>query len=216
MTSDFGANGAFPHRVGHADPARGQRLHSKETAMSHDLFVMGIPILEKIIRTVAVYAVILVLFRLSGKRGLAQLTSFDMVVVFLLSNVVQNAIIGNDNSLLGGSIGAVTLVVVNMIVTRSAAGSSTVERVLEGTPTTVIKDGQLDRHAAWRIGLRAGELEQAVRMQNGDSVSDVGLGRLEPTGQLILTLKPDEQPMTRGDMSQLLERLDRIESHLTG
>ena len=76
--------------------------------MSHDLFVMQIPILEKIIRTVAVYAVILVLFRLTGKRGLAQLTSFDMVVVFLLSNVVQNAVIGSDNSLLGGAVGAVT------------------------------------------------------------------------------------------------------------
>jgi uncharacterized membrane protein YcaP (DUF421 family) len=184
--------------------------------MNHALFVMQIPILEKVIRTVAVYGVILVLFRLTGKRGLAQLTSFDMVVVFLLSNVVQNAIIGSDNSLLGGAVGAVTLVVANTIVTRSAAVSSTVERVLEGTPTTVIEDGQLDRQAARRIGLRAGELEQAVRMQNGDSIRDVRVGRLEPTGQLILTLKDDQQPMTKGDMSLLLERLDRIESHLSG
>jgi uncharacterized membrane protein YcaP (DUF421 family) len=184
--------------------------------MSHDLFVIQIPILEKVIRTVAVYAVILVLFRLTGKRGLAQLTSFDMVVVFLLSNVVQNAIIGSDNSLLGGVVGAVTLVVVNTAVTRSAALSSAVERVLEGTATTVIEDGQLDRRAARRIGLRAGELEQAVRQQNGDSIEDVRLGRLEPTGQLILTLKDDEQPMTKGDMSLLLERLDRIESRLSG
>jgi uncharacterized membrane protein YcaP (DUF421 family) len=168
--------------------------------MSHDLFVMQIPILEKVIRTVAVYAVILVLFRLTGKRGLAQLTSFDMVVVFLLSNVVQNAVIGSDDSLLGGVVGAITLVVINTVVTRSAAVSSTVERVLEGTPTTVIE---------------AGELEQAVRLQNGDSIHDVRLGRLEPTGQLILTLKADEQPMTKGDLSLLLERLDRIESRLS-
>jgi uncharacterized membrane protein YcaP (DUF421 family) len=190
--------------------------HSKETAMTHDLFVMQIPILEKIIRTVAVYAVILALFRLTGKRGLAQLTSFDMVVVFLLSNVVQNAIIGNDNSLLGGVIGAATLVVINQVVTRSAATSAAVERALEGTPTTVIEDGHLDRQAARRIGLRAGELEQAVRLQNGDSLKDVQLGRLEPTGQLILTLKSSEQPMTKGDMTQLIERLDRIESRLSG
>jgi uncharacterized membrane protein YcaP (DUF421 family) len=184
--------------------------------MSHDLFVMQIPILEKVIRTVAVYAVILVLFRLTGKRGLAQLTSFDMVVVFLLSNVVQNAIIGSDDSLLGGAVGAVTLVVVNTLVTRSAAVSPAVERVLEGTPTTVIEDGHLDRQAARRIGLRAGELEQAVRLQNGDSIRDVRVGRLEPTGQLILTLKDDEQPMTKGDMALLVERLDRIESRLSG
>jgi uncharacterized membrane protein YcaP (DUF421 family) len=191
-----------------------QHLHSKETAMNHALFVMQIPILEKIIRTVAVYAVILALFRLTGKRGLAQLTSFDMVVVFLLSNVVQNAIIGSDNSLLGGVVGAITLVVINQVVTRSAAASGALERALEGTPTTVIEDGHLDRQAARRIGLRAGELEQAVRVQNGDSLEDVQLGRLEPTGQLILTLKTSEQPMTKGDLALLIERLDRIESHL--
>jgi uncharacterized membrane protein YcaP (DUF421 family) len=183
--------------------------------MSHDLFVIQIPILEKIIRTVLVYAVIVGLFRLTGKRGLAQLTSFDMVVVFLLSNVVQNAVIGSDNSLLGGVVGAVTLVVVNTVVTRSALISPTFERVLEGTATTVIEDGQLDQRAARRIGLRAGELAHAVRLQNGDSIRDVRVGRLEPTGQLILNLKESEQPMTKGDMSVLLERLDRIESRLT-
>jgi uncharacterized membrane protein YcaP (DUF421 family) len=196
------------------DAARSPTPYVKETTMSHDLFVIQIPILEKIIRTVAVYAVIVGLFRITGKRGLAQLTSFDMVVVFLLSNVVQNALIGSDNSLLGGLVGAVSLVVVNTVVTRSAAMSSAVERVLEGTATTVIENGQLDHHAAQRIGLRAGELDQAVRLQNGDSVRDVQLGRLEPTGQLILTLKADQQPMTKGDMTILMERLERIESRL--
>jgi uncharacterized membrane protein YcaP (DUF421 family) len=182
--------------------------------MSHDLFVIQIPILEKIIRTVLVYVVIVFLFRLTGKRGLARLTSFDFVVVFLLSNVVQNAIIGNDDSLLGGVVGAVTLVVANTVVTRAAASNATVERVLQGTATTVIEDGRLDKRAARRIGLRAGELDQAVRLQNGDSIADVRLGRLEPTGQLILTLKESEQPMTKGDLAVLLGRLDRIEAHL--
>ena len=77
--------------------------------MWHSMFAVQIPILEKILRTVLVYATILILFRLVGKRDLATLNLFDFVVLFLLSNVVQNAIIGNDTSLLGGIIGAVTL-----------------------------------------------------------------------------------------------------------
>jgi len=78
--------------------------------MWHAIFVIQIPVLEKIVRTVLVYATIVVLFRLAGKRGLATLNTLDFVVVFLLSNVVQNAIIGNDNSFSGGAIGAATLV----------------------------------------------------------------------------------------------------------
>lgn len=88
--------------------------------MWHDLLSIQIPVAEKVLRTVAVYALIVILFRLSGKRGLANLNTFDFVVIFLLSNVVQNAIIGNDNSLLGGAIGAITLVTVNAVLNRLA------------------------------------------------------------------------------------------------
>jgi uncharacterized membrane protein YcaP (DUF421 family) len=86
--------------------------------MWHSMFAVQIPIVEKILRTVLVYATILILFRLAGKRDLATLNIFDFVVLFLLSNVVQNAIIGNDTSLLGGIIGAATLVT----VTRRSTG----------------------------------------------------------------------------------------------
>jgi uncharacterized membrane protein YcaP (DUF421 family) len=184
--------------------------------MNHDLFVMHIPIAEKIIRTVLVYTAIVVLFRLTGKRGLAGLSTFDFIVVFLLSNVVQNAIIGNDDSLLGGVVGATTLVSVNAVVNRIISVNSTAERILQGTSTTVITDGHLDRRATLRLGLRPGEVEQAIRLQNGDSIADVRTGRFEPSGQLILTLKDSEQTMTRGDMTVLLDRLDSIERLLTG
>ena len=93
--------------------------------MWHDMFVEQIPVAEKILRTVIVYAMIAVLFRLTGKRGLASMNTFDFVVVFLLSNVVQNAVIGNDSSVTGGMIGAVTLVAVNTGVTRLIAVSAT-------------------------------------------------------------------------------------------
>ena len=182
--------------------------------MLNDLFVIQIPIAEKILRTVLVYAVIVVLFRLTGKRGLAGLNTFDFVVIFLLSNVVQNAIIGNDDSLLGGIVGAVTLVVVNTAVNRIIAGSPTAARVFEGAATAVISDGHIDGRAMRRLGLRRTELEHAVRIQNGDSTDDVQLGSLEPTGQLVLNLTHDAQPATRGDLASVLARLDSIDEQL--
>jgi hypothetical protein len=77
--------------------------------MWHDMFVEQLPLAEKVFRRIVVYALLMVLFRLTGKRRLAAMNTFDFIVIFLLSNVVQNAVIGNDNSLLGGMVGAVTL-----------------------------------------------------------------------------------------------------------
>src|SRR5947209_20581129 len=102
--------------------------------IAHDLWHVQIPVLEKIIRTVAVYGGLAVLLRLAGKRDLAQLNTFDLVVVLLLSNVVQNAIIGNDNSLVGGLIGAAVLVLVNAAVVRASVSSETLARAFEGRP----------------------------------------------------------------------------------
>ncbi|MFF2141639.1 DUF421 domain-containing protein [Kitasatospora sp. NPDC058190] len=184
--------------------------------MWHDLVVVQIPIVEKILRTIAVYVLILILFRFAGKRGLAGLNTFDMVVVFLLSNVVQNAIIGNDNSFLGGAIGAVTLVAVNSAVTRWLARDPRAARVLEGEPTTVVRDGKLVPGALHRLALRPSELEHAVRLQNGDNVSDVARARLEPDGQLLVTLRAAEQSATKGDVEELRERLAAIERLLAG
>ncbi|MBO1419722.1 DUF421 domain-containing protein [Streptomyces sp. FH025] len=183
--------------------------------MWHDLMAVQIPIAEKILRTIAVYALILILFRLAGKRGLAGLNTFDMVVVFLLSNVVQNAIIGNDNSLLGGAIGAVTLVAVNSGVTRWLARDPRAARFLEGSATTVVKDGKLVPGALRDLALRPSELEHAIRVQNGDNVSGVARARLEPDGQLLVTLKAAEQSATRGDVEELRQRLESIERLLT-
>lgn len=182
--------------------------------MWHDLMSVQVPIAEKIVRTVLVYVLILVLFRLAGKRGLANLNTFDFVVIFLLSNVVQNAIIGPDNSLLGGVIGAFTLIAVNSAVNRWLAGDSRAERLLEGTPTTVIEDGKLVPQAMRDLALRSAEIEHAVRMQNGEAIADVASGRLEPDGHLIITLKPSEQNATRGDVEALQARLTAIENLL--
>ena len=182
--------------------------------MLQDLLVMQPSVAEKIIRTVLVYTLIVVLIRLTGKRGLSGMSTLDLTVIFLLSNVVQNAIIGDDNSVLGGAIGAVTLVLVNAGVSKLIAVSPAAERLLQGTATTVIRDGQIDDRAVRRLSLRTADIEQSVRQQSGDSIADVRVGSLEPNGQLVITLKDSEQSMTRGDLALLLSRLDAIERRL--
>ena len=159
------------------------------------------PLAEKVLRTVIVYALIAVLFRLSGKRGLANMNTFDFVVIFLLSNAVQNAIIGNDSSLIGGVIGAVTLVAVSTAVSRLIAASAVAARIFDGQATAVISDGQVIGQAMRRLGLRRSEIDHAVRLQNGDDVAQIQIGELEPGGQLVLTLKASEQGATKADMA---------------
>jgi uncharacterized membrane protein YcaP (DUF421 family) len=180
----------------------------------NDLFVIQTPVLEKVLRTVIVYAVLLVLFRLAGKRGLASLNSFDLAVVFLLSNVVQNAVIGSDNSLLGGILGAATLVAVNAGLNRLSVQYPRVATLFEGTPTTVIEEGRLDERALRHLSIRPAELEFAVKLQNGDAVRDIQDGRLDPGGHLVLTLKPPQRTATQGDLASLADRLATIEQLL--
>ncbi len=147
--------------------------------MWHAMFVEQIPVAEKILRTVLVYALVAVLFRLTGKRGMASMNTFDFIVLFLLSNVLQNAIIGNDSSLTGGAVGAITLVAVNAGINRLTVVSPAAERILEGRATTVVSDGHAIAPVLRRLGIRRGELDHAVRLQNGDDVSEIGSGRLE-------------------------------------
>jgi uncharacterized membrane protein YcaP (DUF421 family) len=182
--------------------------------MWHAMFVEQIPLVEKVLRTVLVYALIALLFRVAGKRGLASLNTFDFVVIFLLSNVVQNAVIGNDSSLTGAAVGAVTLVTVNAVVNRVIASNAWAARVFDGHATTVISDGHLVDRALRHLGLRRSEIEHAVRLQNGDDIGEVQRGSLEPGGQLVLTLKHAEQGATKADIADVTERLRRIEELL--
>jgi uncharacterized membrane protein YcaP (DUF421 family) len=182
--------------------------------MSHDLFTVGIPIAEKVVRTVAVYAAIAVLLRLAGKRDLAQLNTGDLVVVLLLSNVVQNAIIGNDNSLAGGLIGAAVLVAVNAVVVRAAASSQTAARAFEGTPTVLVEDGEYDAAALRREGLRRDDVEAAVRRQGANDASEVERATLGVGGAVIVTLKAEAQPATKADVALIAAALSRLEARL--
>lgn len=183
--------------------------------MWHSMFVEQIPLAEKILRTIIVYALVAVIFRLTGKRGLASMNTFDFIVLFVLSNVLQNAVIGNDTSLIGGVIGAITLVAVNALLNRLITVSAVAERIFEGSATAVVSDGHVIAPALRRLGIRRSEMDHAVRLQNGDDISEIGSGRLEPAGQLVLTLKPGEQSATKDDVAELTSRLRRIEDLLS-
>jgi uncharacterized membrane protein YcaP (DUF421 family) len=168
---------------------------------------MGIGPGEKAIRTVAVYAAILVLLHLAGKRQLAQLNSFDLVVLLLLSNVVQNAIIGDDVSLSGGLLGAVILLAVNFAVVRAAFMSPDIGKALQGGATTLYADGKLNRRALRRQAITEEELVAGLRRQ-GMELEDVDRVDLEPEGTFNATPKP------KPGIEDVLRALERIERKL--
>ncbi|RNL77672.1 DUF421 domain-containing protein [Nocardioides marmorisolisilvae] len=178
--------------------------------MWNDLMHLDLSVTEKVVRTIAVYLAIAVLIRLAGKRDLAQLNAFDLVVVLLLSNVVQNAIIGPDNSLLGGLIGAVVLLGFNAGVVRLSRRSDRVSRALEGTATVLAKDGEWDEEALAREGLRTAEVEAALRRQNANNVRETEEVTIEPGGSIIATLREDLQSATRADVARLEAKLDAL------
>ena len=178
--------------------------------MWDNLMHLDVSVWEKAIRTVAVYFALAVLIRLAGKRDLAQLNAFDLVVVLLLSNVVQNAIIGPDNTLVGGLIGAAVLIGVNAGVVRLARRNDQVARLLEGTPTTLAENGRWDDAALRKEGLRAADAEAALRRQNANSVKDVEQVSIEPGGAIIATLREDLQSATHADIARLEAKLDAL------
>ena len=178
--------------------------------MWDNLMQLDVSVWEKIVRTIAVYAVLAVLIRLAGKRDLAQLNAFDLVVVLLLSNVVQNAVIGPDNSLLGGVIGACVLIAVNAGVVRAARRNDEVARLLEGTSTTLATEGAWDDDALRHEGLRKADAEAALRRQNANSVGDTRQVTIEPGGAIIATLRDDLQSATHADIARLEAKLDML------
>jgi uncharacterized membrane protein YcaP (DUF421 family) len=178
--------------------------------MWNDLMDIGISAPEKVLRTLLVYVAVAALLRLAGKRDLAQVNTMDLVVMLLLSNVVQNAIIGPDNSVLGGVIGAVTLVAANGAVARLVRSNDRLGRLVEGSPTTLARDGRWLPDQLRREGLRQSDVDAALRRQNANDVSEVDEVRIEPGGAIVATLRSSEQAATRADIERLEAKLDRL------
>lgn len=178
-----------------------------------DLFVAGVPYLEKIIRTVVVYAFLVIGLRIAGKRTLGSLNSFDLVVLLLLSNTVQNAIIGNDTSLVGGLFGAAILIATNYGLVRFLYSHRKFDRALEGGATVLIHKGELQRTTLKRLLITFGELESAARRQGICKISDVRTAWLETGGAVSFELKPHADPDTH--IADVISRLDRIEQQIS-
>src|SRR5476649_1042804 len=122
-------------------------MHELLQTLSHDMFHMPLPITEKILRPMIVYLVLIGFLRLFGKRELAQLNPFDLVVLLSLSNTVQNAMIGDDNSITGGIIGAFSLLAINWLLMWLLFRAPKVNQALEGKSTTLIRYGMVDEKA---------------------------------------------------------------------
>src|SRR5262245_27928356 len=130
-----------------------------------DMFVLGAPLVEKILRPVIVYVFLIIGLRLAGKRELAQLNPFDLVVLLTISNTVQNAIIGTDDSVTGGIIGATTLLVVNHIVVRYLYRHEKLDRLVEGEPTLLMTGGRVLEEPLRQELITVHEFEAAAHKQ---------------------------------------------------
>jgi uncharacterized membrane protein YcaP (DUF421 family) len=176
--------------------------------MWRDMFVLGLPILEKILRPVFVYAFLVISLRLSGKRELVQLNPFDLVVLLTLSNTVQNAIIGDDNSVSGGILGASSLLLVNYLVVRFLYDHRKLDQLVEGRADVLIHDGKVQTSRLKKELITVPQLEAAARKQGFGSLSDVQECILEPGGTLsFLARKPPVEELRHQELLQRLEKL---------
>jgi uncharacterized membrane protein YcaP (DUF421 family) len=183
--------------------------------MWSDIFVLGAPLLEKILRPVMVYFFLVIALRVFGKRELAQLNPFDLVVLLSLSNTVQNAIIGNDNSLTGGLIGALALLGMNYLVVRFLFRHRRLDQIFEGKPTTLVEHGKILKQELAKELLTRAELMTVLHRQGFDTLEDVDHCVLEPGGtfHIIRKLPPTEELEHQEVMRTLREvtqKLDRL------
>lgn len=181
----------------------------------HDIFTLGAPLVEKMVRPILVYIFLVVALRIFGKRELAQLNPFDLVVLLSLSNTVQNAIIGDDNSLTGGLIGAFTLMTVNYLVIRFLFKHRRLDQLFEGSPTILVEDGKILNSALARELLTTSELMTVLHRQGFDDLSEVQRCVLEPGGTFYIQRKlPAPDAVQHGEvmeqLRQLQEKIDAL------
>jgi uncharacterized membrane protein YcaP (DUF421 family) len=177
-----------------------------------DMFVITLPILEKILRPVIVYFFLVVMLRLSGKRELVQLNPFDLVVLLTLSNTVQNAIIGDDNSVSGGILGATSLLAVNYLTVRFLYKHKNLDQLVEGKADILVENGKLRFEHLKKELITTAQLEAAARKQGFGSLSEVDQCILEPGGTLsFIGKKPDADVLRH---KELLDRIDKLKDEL--
>jgi uncharacterized membrane protein YcaP (DUF421 family) len=187
-------------------------MHAMLMTIAEHMFHLGLPVAEKMLRPIVVYFFLIAGLRLAGKRELAQLNPFDLVVLLTLSNTVQNAIIGDDNSVTGGLLGAATLLVVNNAVVRFLYAHDKLEQLVEGAPDVLIENGVIrpDRLREELITLQ--ELEAAAHKQGLASLDEVDRAVLEPGGSICFLAKKPTPDASRHD--ELMKRLDQLSAQV--
>lgn len=173
-----------------------------------DMFSLPIPVLEKIIRPILVYFVLLLAFRIFGRRQLAQLNPMDLTVLLMLSNTVQNAVIGEDNSLIGGVIGAAALMTVNWLLNNLTYRYPRLSEAIEGAPQTLIDDGIMDKHTVHRENISVQDFHEVLHKEGINRVDQVEKAYLEPSGLITVVPKDDAR------IDEINQRLAVIEQLL--
>ena len=176
--------------------------------LSHMLAWPELPLFEKVLRPIVVYAVLVFLLRVFGKRELAQLNPFDLVVLLSLSNTVQNAIIGSDNSVAGGVVGAVALLAANYVVVRFMFKHRRLDQLLEGEPTTLIEKGKVCNEGLARELLTAAELQTVAHRQGFARLDDIETCVLEPGGTFFI--EGHTPPREERRHQELLARIEQL------
>jgi uncharacterized membrane protein YcaP (DUF421 family) len=172
------------------------------------MFHMPLSIMEKILRPVIVYLALIVLLRIFGKRELAQLNPFDLVVLLSLSNTVQNAIIGDDNSVSGGLIGALALLAINWGVSKATYRAPKLTAALEGSATTLIRDGKVIEDALKKESLSMEDLLSALHKNNFNDPAEVKQCVLEPNGTFYVQgITPNEETVDRHELMDAVKAL---------
>ncbi len=172
------------------------------------MFTLTLPVAEKILRPVIVYVFVVIMLRIFGKRELAQLNPFDLVVLLSVSNTVQNAIIGDDNSLIGGLIGAFTLFAENYLVVRFLFKHRRLDEIMEGTPAVLIKHGKVQHKALAKELLTESELLSVAHRQGFATLSEIDTCRLEPGG--IFYFEPKEPRTEEKQHAEVMARLQEL------
>jgi uncharacterized membrane protein YcaP (DUF421 family) len=183
-------------------------MHPLLHTLNSDMFHMPLPIAEKILRPAIVYLFLVVFLRLFGKRELAQLNPFDLVVLLSLSNTVQNAMIGDDNSVSGGIIGAFSLLAINWLLVWVLFRNPKVIAKLEGEPSTLIRDGVVDEAELKKQTLSHEDLISVLNRNGFDDPAEVTVCVLEPNGAFFVKGRtPSGAEMERRQMLSLLNDL---------
>jgi uncharacterized membrane protein YcaP (DUF421 family) len=163
---------------------------AKEIFMSHDLQSLlhfEVAPWSLVVRALVVYLGVLLLLRISGKRQIAQMGATEFVAILLISNAVQNSMNGGDNSLIGGMLLAVTLIVLSSGISYFTYKSKIISTIFEGTPTLIIRNGKLIKKNIERERLSETEVKTMLRKQGIQTCHDIAVGILEADGTLSVT-----------------------------